>query len=737
MGRRHHSRTLDAEQDPIATEKRDSVLGGPGWGSSALEKMKDRATMAKNHMSPQIQKMRDNTSKRLEKYQPSIDRVKSSASAAAERMQPALSRVKEGSSQGWSILRNRLPNTAPIADKIHTMGMHVVSDILGDSAVEVVFVDDPAAASAMFVEMYKPHANDARTLGSRMPTLIRSISNRSNASSRSNSTTGASPAEQCFANRYILSKILVFGGSMQILGNMLAVNQACRGFIIGEKRLWRFCVRYGPMPQSIRFNFWEHVAGVQAVREASELDFDTYLQMAISKGGSTELIMTDVRRTYGRVAPHKRSENEEIVDVEKELINQLSDILHALSGRFPDVGYCQGMDYIAAHVLDHVKRSSEARISAGSESPTRSTNAAATRIEVERAFWILVSLFENYGLRQMFSPGLQKLHLHCYQFQRLFELGFPTLSDHFDDEKVMAEMFIVGWFQTLFLYLNVLPRETLDRIWDIFLVENNWKIMQRVSLALLQQSEPFIVSRPIDEMMQFLNTFGNKSKELLAADVLIPKALSIKVTNTVLTKLQKQHNRRPDQRRKSVSRQSVSAIEPTLNGQSLWVRDYLQYVRNKSRIAFLVLRQGIHSLQAILRESGDAPHAMVDFSKLIPKESVVDVFATVSLPDKPVRCATQKDVELDVHKLFMVSKVVAALPFQMEDASRPDVLHTKDSNFVNFDLQTPLNVRAPVNQAIVRIQARFGRFFREFLESRNFVEIHTPRLTAGATESGL
>lgn len=302
---------------------------------------------------------------------------------------------------------------------------------------------------------------------------------------------------------------------------------------------------------------------IRHIRETSEFDFDIYLQMALSKGDSTELILTDVRRTYGRVAPHKRSQNDRedgVEDTEQALINQLSEILHALAGRFPDVGYCQGMDYIAAHVLDHVKKSNEAKLMAragrsyrtsdedddgeeGAPSPTRTRASAATRVEVETAFWMLVGLFENYGLRQMFSPGLDRLHLNCFQCQRLFEIGMPALAEHFGEEKVMVEMFIVGWFQTLYLYLNVMPRETLDRIWDIFLFENNWKIMLRVALALLQLSEEHIIGKPIDEVMQFLNTFPDKWDEILAPELLLEHALAIKVTNGVLTKLQKQYSK--------------------------------------------------------------------------------------------------------------------------------------------------------------------------------------------------
>ncbi|KAF1322911.1 Gtpase-activating protein gyp5, partial [Globisporangium splendens] len=551
-----------------------------GWGSSAFVVMKDRATIAKNHLTPQILNMREKTSKRMEKYQPSIDKVKSSASAAAilgrEKMTPALSRVKEGSTQGWSMLKTKLASAAPVAEKIQTMGLSVVTDMwVGDLNVDVTFVEHPSRANCRFLNEYKasPISSSAAVTSSETRLsklrLTRTSSSTSTASSYSTGGDGGSaPAEQCFANRFIVGTIVLFCGDVQVHARIACVNRACRVFIASEKRLLRFCVRYGDIPQSIRVSFWEHVASVQAARKASELDFDTYLHMALSKGDCTELIMTDVRRTYGRVAPHKHAPNakgEVVVDTDQELIDQLSEILHALSCRFPDVGYCQGMDYIAAHVLDNVKKSSEAREQARSSfskhidpsstsdtesdsaplSPGRSPQSAATRAEVESAFWILVCLFENYGLRQMFSPGLHRLQVHCFQAQRLFELGLPELAAHFETEKVVAEMFTVGWFQTLFLYLNVLPRESLDRVWDIFLFEKNWKIMLRVAVALLQISEPHVIGKPIDEVMQFLNTFAGKSTELLAREELISKkALGVKVTNNMLTKLQRQHAKR-------------------------------------------------------------------------------------------------------------------------------------------------------------------------------------------------
>ncbi|TMW66526.1 hypothetical protein Poli38472_004291 [Pythium oligandrum] len=187
---------------------------------------------------------------------------------------------------------------------------------------------------------------------------------------------------------------------------------------------------------------------------------------------------------------------------------------------------------------------------------------------------------------------------------------------------------------------------------------------------------------------------------------------------------------------------NVGDINPEVQGQSFWVRGHLQSVRAKSKIAFLVLRQGTFSIQGILNESDAVPREMIKFAAGVPKESVVDAFVTVSLAHQPVLSTTQKDVELTVQKLFIVSKSLPELPFQVEDAARPDALvKAEGSTYVDVGLDTRLNtrvldLRTPANQAIMRIQAGVGRLFRQFLESRDFVEIHTPKLIGGASESG-
>ncbi|TDH73539.1 hypothetical protein CCR75_000006 [Bremia lactucae] len=187
---------------------------------------------------------------------------------------------------------------------------------------------------------------------------------------------------------------------------------------------------------------------------------------------------------------------------------------------------------------------------------------------------------------------------------------------------------------------------------------------------------------------------------------------------------------------------SIKDLNPELQGQSFWVRGYLQALRAKSKIAFVTLREQTATIQATLHESDIVSRPMIKYAAGVSKESVVDVFVTLRVPERPVLSTTQKDVELDVEKFFVVSKALSELPFQVEDAARPDaIVKAKGSGYVNVGIETrlntrPLDLRTPANQCIMRIQAAVGHLFREFLVDRDFVEIHTPKLVGGASESG-
>ena len=47
-----------------------------------------------------------------------------------------------------------------------------------------------------------------------------------------------------------------------------------------------------------------------------------------------------------------------------------------------------------------------------------------------------------------------------------------------------------------------------------------------------------------------------------------------------------------------------------------------------------------------------------------------------------------------------------------------------------------IDLRVPANQAIFRLQSGVCQLYREFLLSKDFIEIHSPKLIGGTSEGG-
>lgn len=60
---------------------------------------------------------------------------------------------------------------------------------------------------------------------------------------------------------------------------------------------------------------------------------------------------------------------------------------------------------------------------------------------------------------------------------------------------------------------------------------------------------------------------------------------------------------------------------------------------------------------------------MKEYARRIPKESIIDVQAKVTIPENEVKGTSQK-VELQIVEVWSVNKSSPMLPFQLEDASR-------------------------------------------------------------------
>lgn len=202
----------------------------------------------------------------------------------------------------------------------------------------------------------------------------------------------------------------------------------------------------------------------------------------------------------------------------------------------------------------------------------------------------------------------------------------------------------------------------------------------------------------------------------------------------------------------------ISDLKEDKKGQTVLIRGHLQLTRAVGKGAFALIRSTLYSVQGVCfeDESKGISKEMIKYIAGLPVESVVDVKGVVSVPDAPVESATQKQVELQITHFHCINKVSAAMPFQMEDACRPDLEKETDvgaytgeeeqnkpsaDGLVRVGQEIRLNyrwvdLRTPANQAIFRIESMIGCLFRECLMKHKFVEIHTPKIIGGSSEGG-
>jgi aspartyl/asparaginyl-tRNA synthetase len=183
----------------------------------------------------------------------------------------------------------------------------------------------------------------------------------------------------------------------------------------------------------------------------------------------------------------------------------------------------------------------------------------------------------------------------------------------------------------------------------------------------------------------------------------------------------------------------ISDLTPSLAGSTIWLRGRIGNSRAVSKGCFLVVRQNISSIQAIVWQRENIPKAMVKYAQGLSLETVIDIKVTVAVPETPVLSTSIKNLELRVLEIHAVSKA-QNLPFIVDDAGRNEKeALEKELPMVKQDTALDyrwIDTRTPANQAIFRIQSGVCQLFREFFIKNRFIEIHTPKLIGGSSEGG-
>ena len=160
---------------------------------------------------------------------------------------------------------------------------------------------------------------------------------------------------------------------------------------------------------------------------------------------------------------------------------------------------------------------------------------------------------------------------------------------------------------------------------------------------------------------------------------------------------------------------------PGKSGEKATVRGWLHKRRDLGGMVFVVLRDRSGIVQAIIKDEAEQ-------GKLagLQNGTVLSITGDVVEEARAVG-----GVELHSPILKIITPVTEVMPIEID---KP--IDHKSENLDTLFENRAVNMRNLQERSIFKIRAALTRYVREFLYEREFVEIQTPKLLAGATEGG-
>ncbi|XP_052004676.1 TBC1 domain family member 4-like isoform X4 [Xyrauchen texanus] len=138
----------------------------------------------------------------------------------------------------------------------------------------------------------------------------------------------------------------------------------------------------------------------------------------------------------------------------------LYNLLKAYSLLDTEVGYCQGISFVAGVLLLHMSE--------------------------EQAFDTLKLLMYDLGIRRQYRPDMISLQIQMYQLSRLLHDYHRNLYAHLEEHEICPSLYAAPWFLTLFA--SQFPLGFVARIFDLLFVQGT-EVIFKVALCLLSSHE--------------------------------------------------------------------------------------------------------------------------------------------------------------------------------------------------------------------------------------------------------
>uniref|UniRef100_A0A8C3IV36 TBC1 domain family member 12 n=1 Tax=Chrysemys picta bellii TaxID=8478 RepID=A0A8C3IV36_CHRPI len=198
----------------------------------------------------------------------------------------------------------------------------------------------------------------------------------------------------------------------------------------------------------------------------SENDIEDAGVSVADREASLELIKLDISRTFPSFYIFQKG-------------GPYHDLLHSVLGAYtcyrPDVGYVQGMSFIAAVLI--------------------------LNLEEADAFIAFANLLNKPCQLAFFRVDHSMMLKYFAAFEVFFEENLPKLFLHFKSYSLTPDIYLIDWIFTL--YSKSLPLDLACRVWDVFCRDGE-EFLFRTGLGILRLYEDILLQMDFIHIAQFL-----------------------------------------------------------------------------------------------------------------------------------------------------------------------------------------------------------------------------------------
>ena len=188
----------------------------------------------------------------------------------------------------------------------------------------------------------------------------------------------------------------------------------------------------------------------------------------------------------------------------------LINVLSCLAFIRPEIGYCQGMNFIAGALIELIE-------------------------EEEKIFWIFLSFIDNIDMNLLYLKNMPDYSIRVFQLNYYIKLYFPNLFNHFKRNQITPDIIFSKWILTIFA--NYLPFETCYKIWDLFILDK-WKAIFRISTILLDTMKDKLIQFDLNQFCLFIKS--KEIKESVKYEYICQKYNDYNITNKKLKELKEE-----------------------------------------------------------------------------------------------------------------------------------------------------------------------------------------------------